>query len=215
MNVVTPLQNFQEGVIRNYLDKKILDLSDASPQHLAKRRSPDLVLWKAVQDIQVLRSGGMTQRAAVKKNGVMHHSTYARLRREFDSENVKGSERRKGLETYIKNRDSHGILAYVSKRVDRGPAAHDGCWMWMGRDTGGYPSAGTRRTHRYLARVMLWSQRGFPGAYADFPKVLHQCEKAMCLNPEHLRDATAYIRLIHPDLLAPRLAKIQESGGSV
>lgn len=58
------------------------------------------------------------------------------------------------------------------------------CWLWTGAmNNKGYGTINIQHTPKYVHRVS-WAM--FNGALATSAKVLHRCDKPLCVNPAHL-----------------------------
>ena len=74
--------------------------------------------------------------------------------------------------------------------IDRNsmPEPNSGCWLWTGNvNAWGYGRLGRQRSERQAHRL---SYRTFKGAIPANLLVLHSCDVACCVNPDHLRLGT-------------------------
>jgi hypothetical protein len=79
----------------------------------------------------------------------------------------------------------------------------DGCWEWTAnKNNKGYGMLGGPKKPDSKGRLMLAHRVSYQLAHGDIPKgrwVLHRCDNAGCVNPEHLflGDNTANVRDMH------------------
>lgn len=66
---------------------------------------------------------------------------------------------------------------------DHVTVTESGCWEWAGSLRRGYPTVGIKGQSFRLNR---YSYELFIGPIPDGVSVLHQCDNALCVNPEHL-----------------------------
>ncbi|AYF97194.1 hypothetical protein D7I47_02310 [Protaetiibacter intestinalis] len=99
------------------------------------------------------------------------------------------------VEKAIQARDAQAVLSALSTRAQREPST--GCLRWTGnRRPNGYGMTGRGTTNRLVHRTVAWAVAGFPGEMRDFPPVHHLCGTRDCLEPTHVRPATALINVL-------------------
>jgi hypothetical protein len=80
-----------------------------------------------------------------------------------------------------------GDLSKIAVRLDRYsmPEPNSGCWLWIGRGRNSY-GHGTLgiKGHTIMAHRLAWICAR--GPIPDGLLVLHKCDVAGCVNPEHL-----------------------------
>lgn len=65
------------------------------------------------------------------------------------------------------------------------PVTESGCWLWMGRTSGGYGVAplGARGVKKYAHRLFYEIHNG---PIEDGMVICHKCDTPSCVNPDHL-----------------------------
>jgi len=63
----------------------------------------------------------------------------------------------------------------------------DGCWIWAGTTNGRYGTLWVGKNRRYAHRHSYVIHKG---PIPDGALVLHDCDKALCVNPDHLHLGT-------------------------
>lgn len=77
------------------------------------------------------------------------------------------------------------VIAAIKLRTKQD--AQSGCWIWLGRDRGGYPEARIGKKTIAVHRLSLESKMGM--TLGDQP-AHHICASSMCVNPDHLQPVT-------------------------
>jgi hypothetical protein len=66
----------------------------------------------------------------------------------------------------------------------------EGCWVWAGCTVNGYPQATINGKGGQLVKRWVWIE-GMGKAVPKKGKIVNTCGNRLCLNPEHLRCASA------------------------
>lgn len=75
--------------------------------------------------------------------------------------------------------------AVMRALVNYQPVTESGCWLWMGRTSGGYGVAplGARGAKKYAHRLFY---EAHVGPIGDGTVICHRCDTPSCVNPDHL-----------------------------
>lgn len=75
--------------------------------------------------------------------------------------------------------------AVMRALVNYQPVTESGCWLWMGRTSGGYGVAplGARGAKKYAHRLFY---EAHVGPIGDGAVICHRCDTPSCVNPDHL-----------------------------
>jgi len=210
-------ENSLEGHARQYLTERIEELTrarDLLTGHVPELNEKELRERAQINQVDQLRpeKGSKAVRRDALKAALelvgLTKSTYERRRLKYFPERVNGESRLGLLEKGIRWRDHDSIAQYLADKMPSEQRGDD-CWLWPGKKTNGYPTAGVGVRHRYLRRVLMWATKGFRGELSHFPDVWHDCDQKLCLNPDHLRLITQHFDLIYPPVLEDRLTTIR------